>query len=459
MRKLKRLSRKYTDISRKQLKRFNFPSRPTRKSSGTRVTGLAKLNPRNIEFTKENFHPLNGHPFVLPVLTFMILFFVASIGLVLAGGQTIGASDSNIVTVTVDGQEQTVPTRAKTVADLLKRLNVEVNDKDIVEPALTTPILEDNLDVTVQKARPVTIVDGGKVTTVLSAHKQLRTVVKSAGVTLYPEDGITSATPKDITDQPIIGDQVVVDRATPANINLYGNNIPVRTRAKTVGELLEQKDIKTIPGDTIQPSVDTPITANTQVFIVRVGKQLVTAEEVIPAPLATVDDATLAVGATVVKEAGADGKKVVTYEVETQNGIETSRKVLQEVIAAEPVRRVVAKGTKVVLSGGRAEWLVAAGISPAEYYAVDYIVGRESGWCPTKWQGEYGGCPAYHGTPTSAGKGYGLCQATPGWKMASAGADWAVNPVTQLKWCTGYARGRYGSWAGAYNFWIVNHWW
>lgn len=439
MRRFKRLSRKYTDISRRQLKRFSIPK---------------------LHITKESIHPLKGHPLVLPVITFLGLFFITSIGLIFANGQTIGASDSRIVTVTVDGQEQTVPTRAKTVADLLKRLDVTVNDKDIVEPALTTPILEDNIKVTVQKARPVTIIDGGKVTTVLSAHKQLRTVVKTAGITLYPEDGITSQAPADITkQQPIIGDQVVVDRATPANINLYGNNIPVRTRANTVGELLKQKDIKTIPGDTIQPTVDTPITDNLQVFIVRIGKQIVTAEEVIPAPVANVDDPTLAVGATVIKEAGADGKKVVTYEVETQNGVETSRKALQEVIAAEPVRRVVAKGTKVVLSGGRAEWLVAAGISPSEYYAVDYIVGRESGWCPTKWQGEYGGCPAYHGAPSSAGVGYGLCQATPGYKMASAGADWAVNPVTQLKWCTGYARGRYGSWAGAYNFWIVNHWW
>jgi hypothetical protein len=233
----------------------------------------------------------------------------------------------------------------------------------------------------------------------------------------------------------------------------------VRTRAKTVGDLLAEKDIKTIPGDTIQPTVDTPVTDNLQIFIVRVGKQIVTAEEVIPAPVANVDDPTLAVGATVVQEAGSDGKKLVTYEVETQNGAETSRKVLQEVVAVEPVRRVVARGTKVVMSGGRAEWLVAAGISPSEYYAVDYIVGRESGWCPTKWQGEYGGCPAYHGAPSSSGIGYGLCQATPGSKMASQGADWAVNPVTQLKWCTWYARTRYGSWSGAYNFWSANRWW
>jgi hypothetical protein len=43
--------------------------------------------------------------------------------------------------------------------------------------------------------------------------------------------------------------------------------------------------------------------------------------------------------------------------------------------------------------------------------------------------------------------------------MASAGADWATNPVTQLKWCNGYAVGRYGSWGAAYNHWLANHNW
>jgi len=102
--------------------------------------------------------------------------------------------------------------------------------------------------------------------------------------------------------------------------------------------------------------------------------------------------------------------------------------------------------------------MALAGIAPGDYQYVDYIIGRESGWCPTKAQGQYGGCPPYAGSVPSGG-GYGLCQSTPGSKMASAGADWATNPVTQLKWCNGYAVSRYGSWAAAYNHWLVSHNW
>jgi hypothetical protein len=43
--------------------------------------------------------------------------------------------------------------------------------------------------------------------------------------------------------------------------------------------------------------------------------------------------------------------------------------------------------------------------------------------------------------------------------MASAGADWATNPITQLRWCDGYATSRYGGWAAAYNHWLAYHVW
>jgi hypothetical protein len=46
---------------------------------------------------------------------------------------------------------------------------------------------------------------------------------------------------------------------------------------------------------------------------------------------------------------------------------------------------------------------------------------------------------------------YGIPQALPGSKMASAGADWQTNPTTQITWGLGYITARYqtpcGAWA------------
>ena len=48
-------------------------------------------------------------------------------------------------------------------------------------------------------------------------------------------------------------------------------------------------------------------------------------------------------------------------------------------------------------------------------------------------------------TVTNPGSGaYGIPQALPASKMASAGADWQTNPATQIRWGLGYIRGTYG---------------
>ena len=62
-------------------------------------------------------------------------------------------------------------------------------------------------------------------------------------------------------------------------------------------------------------------------------------------------------------------------------------------------------------------------------------------------------------SPTQYGLGgsYGLPQAQPSSKMASAGKDWATNPLTQLRWMRGYVNGRYGGSCNAKAYWIQHH--
>ncbi|MEV7982979.1 transglycosylase SLT domain-containing protein [Streptomyces sp. NPDC086519] len=80
----------------------------------------------------------------------------------------------------------------------------------------------------------------------------------------------------------------------------------------------------------------------------------------------------------------------------------------------------------------------------AQYNAFSKIVSHESGWNPSA-------------TNSSSGA-YGLVQALPGSKMASAGSDWKSNPATQIKWGLDYMNSRYGSPAAAWSFWQANGW-
>ncbi|MBO0871098.1 MAG: hypothetical protein J2P15_21305, partial [Micromonosporaceae bacterium] len=55
---------------------------------------------------------------------------------------------------------------------------------------------------------------------------------------------------------------------------------------------------------------------------------------------------------------------------------------------------------------------------------------------------------------------YGIPQALPAGKMASAGNDWRTNPRTQIRWGLAYIKQSYGTPARAWSLWLSRspHW-
>jgi len=78
-----------------------------------------------------------------------------------------------------------------------------------------------------------------------------------------------------------------------------------------------------------------------------------------------------------------------------------------------------------------------------QFSCLDDIWTRESGW---RWNA------------ANASGAYGIPQALPGSKMASAGADWQTNPATQIKWGLGYIQSVYGTPCSAWSFWQAHGW-
>jgi hypothetical protein len=76
-----------------------------------------------------------------------------------------------------------------------------------------------------------------------------------------------------------------------------------------------------------------------------------------------------------------------------------------------------------------------------QFGCLNNIWTRESGW-------------RYNAANASGA--YGIPQALPGSKMASAGADWLTNPATQIKWGLGYIKSIYGTPCDAWSFWQAN---
>lgn len=399
---------------------------------------------------KDNFHRAHRlgrahvykRPYLVPIFGILLGVLIVFGLTVLRSDATLRPSNSHVVFLFDGGKRQTLDTQAHTVGDLVKRLPLHLISQDVVEPSMDTEIVQDNFRINVYRARPVTVVDKGIKTVTVTAQKSPRVVAQAAGVQVYAEDKATFSE-GDIRNN-TIGEQVVIDRATPVQFNLYGTNLPIRTRANTVADLLKEKNVALTKDDTLTPAADTPITAGMLVSVVRNGTQVTTVEEPITPPVQYVDDASLSLGATAVRQAGTPGKKAVTYQIVTQNGQVTSKTVIQQTTISDAVPEIIARGTVVYVNGDHTSLMAAAGISGGDYGYVDYIVGHESGWRVTA------------SNPSGA---YGLCQSLPGSKMASAGGDWTSNPITQLRWCNSYAVGSYGSWAAAYSHWVAYRWW
>lgn len=87
--------------------------------------------------------------------------------------------------------------------------------------------------------------------------------------------------------------------------------------------------------------------------------------------------------------------------------------------------------------------LPSFGFSTNQFGCLDNIWSRESGW-------------RYNAANASGA--YGIPQALPGSKMATAGPNWQTNPTTQIKWGLGYIKSRYGNPCAAWAAWQAQGW-
>jgi tellurite resistance protein len=124
-----------------------------------------------------------------------------------------------------------------------------------------------------------------------------------------------------------------------------------------------------------------------------------------------------------------DRTKAALLERESRSGGQVSRD--EDLGGGDP--RLIARGL-----------LPEFGFSADQFSCLDSLWTKESGWNPAA------------DNPTSSA--FGIPQALPGSKMASAGPDWATNPATQIRWGLGYIAEVYGSPCSAWAHSQANNW-
>ena len=251
-----------------------------------------------------------------------------------------------LVTIYDRGAEKTIVTKARTIREALKLAKFSIDERqDVVEPSLDSEMVAEKYSINIFRARPITIVDGNKRLKVTTAEQTPALIAKAAGIEVFEEDKTTLSNSDNMA---VDGANMVmkIDRASMVNFVLYGKESVIRTHAKTVGELLKEKNIDPKKDDTLSVDRSAKIIPGMKIELWRNGKQTITAEEDVKFEVEKVQDANRDSGYREVKQAGENGKKNVTYEIEMKNGVEVSRKEIASVITKEPKKQVEIVGTK-----------------------------------------------------------------------------------------------------------------
>ena len=177
-------------------------------------------------------------------------------------------------------------TAAPTVGHILWEQGIIIGRSDSLRPSANEQV-EENSTITLDRARPVTIISGDQTLSSLSASETVGAVLQDAGVALQG-----------------------LDYSIPG-------------------------EFETLPEDR-------------NIQVVRVSEEVLLNETLIPIETEYVQDPDLELDQESFLETGQPGIKISSQRVRYENGNETSRQIEEEWVARQPVNKKIGYGTKVI---------------------------------------------------------------------------------------------------------------
>jgi len=376
---------------------------------------------------------------------------IKTIVLSIVGVLTVGLTGFGInlafgrdVMLTVDGQTSTLTLAHGTVAEVLVSQDLHLGQRDHVSPALSTRV-SDGLAIDVQYARPVTLTLDGQTGMYWTYATTVGAVIDSLGLA---KTSVMMSLPSD-TPVPLTGLTLTVGTAYNVSVTAGGKTQPIHSYG-TVGDTLTSLDLTWDADDIVTPAPSTALSDKLKITLVKVEHKTVTRDKPIPFETVNSDDPNAPAGEVTVVTDGVKGVEQETIDQLLHDGKVVKETVTATKVTKKPVDKVTTTGTKVIpvvpavsvnVSPGSAQaiardMVAARGWDDSQFQCLVALWNRESMWRVTA-ENPYSGA-------------YGIPQALPGSKMASAGADWRTNPATQIAWGLGYIASRYGNPCGAW---------
>ncbi len=291
----------------------------------------------------------------------------------IADGEVISVRRARPATVQVDDRTIETRTHSQTLGDLLQELGVALQPRDRViledqEASLTASLPGHNpisrlissrsgnrdwhgqdedasLYVAIQRAVPIHLDNSGHLATIYTTEATVGEALRAEGIILYLGDRVDPSLDSSIS----MDMQVYIQRSRPATIQVDGRLIKTRTQGETVSEALAQEGVALLGKDYTMPGVDAPIVGDAAIRVVRVKEEMAIEQDPISFETAWQPDPNLELDHQRLDQEGENGVTKRRIHVVYENGQEVERALEAEWVDHEPKNKVIAYGTKLVL--------------------------------------------------------------------------------------------------------------
>lgn len=246
-----------------------------------------------------------------------------------------------------------------------------------------------------------------------------------------------------------------------------------------VKSVLQEGNITLEQGDSISPSLSSPVNENTVITIESPNSQISTQDTPIAYNVITKNDPSMQVGTEKVSVQGKDGVMQTTKLVRRTGSKVTFSNTIVSFVKTAPTNEVILIGTQAVASqssspasssssSSSSQASSSSSSSSSSSIGTTQAVGspqkiaqqmlEEHGWgaeqftCLVElWQKESG----WSVTAENPSGAYGIPQALPGSKM---GPGWQTSATVQISWGLEYIATRYGTPCGAWAHEVADNW-
>ena len=247
----------------------------------------------------------------------------------------------NTVALNIDGQERTVKTHATTVREFLEEQDILLQKEDYVSPTEDSKVTN-NLKVVWKPAKQVQLSRENGKESIWTTSETVKDFLREQSIVLNEHDvvkpSLNTALKKEM--------EITVKKAFPLTLLDGGVKKGTWSTSTTVADFLTQQGVSLTKLDRVEPALEDKVMENGTINVIRVEKVTDVVEEPINYAVVTKKDENLAKGTEKVIKEGQKGLISKEYEITLENGKEVSRVVLNEKKLKDKTDKVVAVGTK-----------------------------------------------------------------------------------------------------------------